>query len=396
MKFRVRALAADNSITQLMLEALDVQDARQQAESRLFKVVEISAGLENPFRRLFTRRKLSLLLFSQELLALLRAGLGLVEALDALAEREGAGTQRAIIARISATLREGKRFSAALAEQNDVFTPLYIGLIRSAEDTNNLPEALSRFIDYQRKVDSVKSKIINASIYPTILFIVGSGVTLFLITFVVPRFAVVYRDSGRTLPWLSQLLLDWGRYASAQPLMLGLQLAIGLAGIAILLRHLVKAGHLSRVSRLLPWIGRNLRIYELSRLYLTLGMLLKGGIPVASALGIVRPVLSPAMATSVTSAEEHIRAGASFSDAFETAGLTTVISRRMLRVGERAGQLPEMLAQAAQFYDGDIERFLERFTRAFEPLLMAVIGAVVGLIVILLYMPIFDLAGGLS
>lgn len=396
MRYRVRALGADNSISELIVDALDAQDARSQAESRLLKVVEIRAGAQNPLARLLSRRKLSLLLFSQELLALLKAGLGLVEALDGLAEREGSGAQRTIIARISSNLREGKRFSTALAQQSDIFPPLYIGLVRSAEDTNDLPEALARFIDYQRKVDLVKGKVVNASIYPAILFMVGSAVTLFLVTFVVPRFAVVYRDSGRTLPWMSQMLLDWGRYASEQPLALAAQITIALVAMALLCRQLARHGHLKALVTRVPWVGRNLRIYELSRLYLTLAMLLKGGIPVASALGVVRSVLSAGMSTALANAEEQIRAGASFSDAFEAAGLTTVISKRMLRVGERAGQLPEMLAQAAQFYDGDIERFLDRFTRAFEPLLMALIGGVVGLIVILLYMPIFDLAGGLQ
>lgn len=282
------------------------------------------------------------------------------------------------------------------AQQGDVFPPLYVGLVRSAEDTNDLPEALARFIDYQSKVDTVKTKVINAAIYPTILFLVGSGVTLFLITFVVPRFASVYRDSGRALPWMSQVLLDWGRYASAQPLSLAMQVLIAIAAVVIVVVQLAKTGGFRSLLTRLPWVGENLRIYELSRLYLTLGMLLKGGIPIASALGIVRAVMSPATAGALMAAEGAIRSGTSFSAAFESAGLTTPISQRMLRVGERGGQLPDMLAQAAQFYDGDIERFLDRFTRAFEPLLMTAIGAIVGLIVILLYMPIFDLAGGLQ
>lgn len=396
MRYHVRALRANNSIAQFVIDAIDLDDARAQVEAQQCKPIDVKALRRAPLNGLFKRRKLSLVLFSQELLALVKAGLNLVEALDALAEREQSHAQRAVIVRLSATVREGKRFSTALGQQGDLFPPLYVGLIRSAEDTNDLPEALARYIEYQRQVDGVKTKVVNAAIYPTILLIVGSVVTLFLITFVVPRFASVYRESGRALPWMSELLLEWGRQVSTQPLAVAIKVAVACAAIVVALRYLSRTGKLRSLIALIPWIQRNLQIYELSRLYLTLSMLLKGGIPVSPALAILRPILSSTTADALVAAEQRIRSGTSVSAAFDAVGLTTVISQRMLRVGERSGQLAEMLEQAAHFYDGDIERFLDRFTRAFEPMLMAAIGAVVGFIVVLLYMPIFDLASGLQ
>jgi general secretion pathway protein F len=143
----------------------------------------------------------------------------------------------------------------------------------------------------------------------------------------------------------------------------------------------------------LPGIGERVRIYELSRLYLTLGMLSEGGITIVHAIDTVQGMVSPACA--------HLQAaragggGPAAVGAFD-AGLTTPISLRMLRVGERTGDMGPMLTQSAAFYDGEISRWIERFTRTFEPLLMAAIGLVVGAIVVLLYMPIFDLAGDMS
>jgi general secretion pathway protein F len=139
-----------------------------------------------------------------------------------------------------------------------------------------------------------------------------------------------------------------------------------------------------------------LRIYQLSRLYLTLGMLLEGGIPIVAAMETACGTVSPAMRDSLLRARAAVQSGEPLSAAFLAQDLTTPISLRMLRVGERSGELGAMLTQSAAFYDGEISRWIDRFTRMFEPLLMAAIGVVVGTIVVLLYMPIFDLAGSLS
>jgi general secretion pathway protein F len=139
-----------------------------------------------------------------------------------------------------------------------------------------------------------------------------------------------------------------------------------------------------------------MRVFELARLYRTLGMLLGGGIPLVAAMATVDAVISPVWRTRLAAARGLIEAGTPLSLAFERCELTTPISLRLLAVGERSGELGSMLEQSASFHDGEIERWIDRFTRSFEPLLMAAIGLVVGVIVVMLYMPIFDLAGGLQ
>jgi general secretion pathway protein F len=138
------------------------------------------------------------------------------------------------------------------------------------------------------------------------------------------------------------------------------------------------------------------RIYELSRLYLTLGMLSEGGITILHAIDTVQGMVSANVRQGLQGARAMIESGLPLSTAFDANGLTTPISLRMLRVGERTGDMGPMLTQSAAFYDGEISRWIDRFTRTFEPLLMACIGLVVGAIVVLLYMPIFDLAGEMS
>jgi general secretion pathway protein F len=303
---------------------------------------------------------------------------------------------RGVLDRLLAGLREGKRFSSLLGEQPDVFAPLYVGIVRAAEGTSDLPRALQRYVDYQGRIDAVRNKLVSAAIYPSILLIVGGGVSAFLITYVVPRFASIYEGTGRALPWMSQMLLNWGKFASAH----GLPLVFAALGIAVAIFMGVRAtiarfGLVSLLSRV-PVLGPHLRIYQLSRLYLTLGMLLEGGIPIVAAMETACGTVSPAMRDSLLRARAAVQSGEPLSAAFLAQDLTTPISLRMLRVGERSGELGAMLTQSAAFYDGEISRWIDRFTRMFEPLLMAAIGVVVGTIVVLLYMPIFDLAGSLS
>jgi general secretion pathway protein F len=395
MQFAVRTLAPDLSISSILIDALDEADARRQAEARgLFvSAVEPSGGV-----RLARARgpKLSLVLFSQELLALLSAGLGIVEGLEALLEKEASPAVRGVLERLLAGLREGQRFSSVLAAQPALFPPLYVGIVRAAEGTSDLPRALSRYIDYQQRIDTVRAKIVSASIYPVILLCVGGGVSSFLIGYVVPRFAEVYQGAGRELPWMSRLLLEWGQFASHHGSAI-LLCAIALLALAVgALRRLLRSGGIARLLARLPGIGERARIYELSRLYLTLGMLTEGGITIVSAIETVQPMVSNTLRTALAHARAAIESGRPLSDAFEAWGLTTPISLRMLRVGERTGDMGPMLTQSAAFYDGEISRWIDRFTRSFEPLLMAAIGLVVGAIVVLLYMPIFDLAGDMS
>ena len=394
MQFAVRTLAPDMSIARQIVDAPDADAARRQVEARgLFvsAVEPLAAGL-----RAGRGRGLSLVLFSQELLALLTAGLGIVESLEALLEKEANPVTRGVLERLLAGLREGKRFSGVLAEQADLFPPLYIGIVRAAEGTSDLPRSLERFIDYQQRIDLVRGKIVSAAIYPVILLCVGAGVSGFLITYVVPRFAEVYQGAGRNLPWMSQMLLSWGQFAGHHTSTLVGAAAALAAALVLGYRRLARDGGIMRLLARLPGIGERVRIYELSRLYLTLGMLSEGGITIVNAIDTVQTMVTVGTRARLAQARTSVEAGLPLSSAFEAHGLTTPISLRMLRVGERTGDMGPMLTQSAAFYDGEISRWIDRFTRTFEPLLMAAIGLVVGAIVVLLYMPIFDLAGDMS
>jgi len=301
-----------------------------------------------------------------------------------------------VIGRLAQQLREGQRLSGALRQQPAIFPPLFVGVIQAAESTSDLPRALARYLEYETRVQGVRHKVVSAAIYPAILLVVGSAVSLFLLGYVVPRFASVYQGSGRELPWASQLLMGWGELAGRHAFPLAIATALGVAAFGWWLRRSVAQGGWLRLLRVLPAARAKLEVLALSRLYLTLGMLLDGGIPLHHALKLCGAVMDSQSVEALDQVRRRIEAGEPLSASLELEGLSTPVALRLLRVGEQSGQLGAMLGRTALFYDEEITRWVERFSRAFEPVLMAAIGIVIGLIVILLYMPVFELAGSLQ
>lgn len=394
MRFSVRAIdAVSQALVTLELDAVDEADVRQQAAARRLMVVSLRHRSVGAGRG---RQVFQAVQFVEELLALLEAGLHVTEAVEAQLEHASTEAARQVISRLLSRLTQGLRLSAAMREQPDSFPPLLVGVVQAAEGTSDLPRSLARYIDYETRLDAVRHKILSAAIYPAILLVVGGGVALFLVTYVVPRFASVYRGSGRELPWASDLLLRWGEFAAAHPWPL-LAAGSGLlaAVVAWGLGRWRRAGVLGVLS-LLPGAAPRVATFELARLYLTLGMLLEGGIPIQQALSLARAVLAVARQPYLDGARAMIESGQPLSVALADTGLSTPMALRLIRVGEKSGQLGDMLTRAALFYEKENARWVERFTKTFEPLLMAGIGLVVGLVVLLLYMPIFDLAGTLQ
>jgi general secretion pathway protein F len=193
----------------------------------------------------------------------------------------------------------------------------------------------------------VRNRVVSAAIYPIILLVVGCGVTLFLMGYVVPRFAGVYQGSGRSLPWLSQLLLDWGQFVGQHTDTVFTSVLLLALAAAYWLRRFIGSGRWIVFLTRLPGIGERVRIIELSRLYLTTGMLLEGGIPILAALDIVGHTVSPNTRAGLLVARGIISDGGTLSQGFESCGLATPIALRMLRVGERSGQLGAMLTRSA-------------------------------------------------
>lgn len=395
MRFRVTALD-DGGRRHLRVEAAHAEDAAEQARRMGLTVLAVRAG--SPLRLGWPtqRYRFPLSLFSRELLALLSSGLTLVEALQTLAEKESRGETRRLLSQVLAHLYEGESFSAAIAHHPKAFPPLYVATVRAAERTSDLPEALARYVAYQEQVEVIRKKVTAAAVYPALLLTVGTLVAVYLLGWVVPRFSGIYADNLDRLPWGSRLLMEWGAFIQAQAQWVGLTLLALVVALAYALRRPRVRAAVARALWRIPALGERLRLFQLTRFYRTVGMLLAGGIPIVTALAMAEGLLAPELRQRLAGAQRDIREGKSISQAMEQAGLATPVALRMLRVGEKGGRMGAMMEAIAAFHDEELARAVDWFTRLIEPVLMVLIGLVIGAIVVLLYMPIFDLAGTLQ
>lgn len=388
MKFEVRGLRR-GAVESLSIDAPSADDARRFAIEQQLEVLTVKSQSDTLRRR----QRFDLSLFSEELAELLDAGLSVVEAVDTLAQHQGHNDTAKIYRELERSLRQGHPFSGALEKMPHHFPALYVGLMRAAEHTSDLRGALIRYLEYSGRLDGLRNKITSALIYPGILMTVGGGVIVFLLTFVVPRFSSVYQGAGRELPFLSSLLLQWGGFVSKHTTTLALGTAALIVTIAFWFVHAKRNGALEQALNLLPGVRHRVHIFRLSRLYLTIGTLLNGGMPFVQALSLSQGVVGGAHQAQLVATAEALRRGESISASLEAHQLTTAVSSRLLRAGEGTGRMGDLFIRAGRYHDNELGRWVERFSKSFEPILMAVIGLVIGGIVILLYMPIFDLAG---
>ena len=395
MRYQVKAVKSGGGVVSLSLDARDDHDANEQAQAQGYMVLTVRPARSLALPQSFRATRFPLVLFTQELLSLLAAGISLLEAIETLSEKESGGGTASVLIGLTDRLKQGQSLSSALQAFPQAFPDLYVATVRASERSGSLTEALGRYIAYQTQLDSVKKYLVSASIYPVILIIVGGLVCLFLLGYVVPRFSHIYEDIGGDLPWLTRLLMAWGGFVEKRG---GLLLGVVAAGVSVLviwLRQPSAKQWISRQFMRIPALGERVRVYQLTRFYRTVGMLLAGGTPVTQALGQVSGLLDQELRQRLELAARSIREGQPISVSLDGQLLTTPVALRMLRVGERTGQMGEMMERIAVFHEEELARWVERFTKVFEPLLMAVIGVVIGGIVVLMYFPIFELAGSM-
>ena len=398
MRFELKAIGPGGGVEAIDFQAPDETTAVRQLEGRGYTILSVRPldGLRGALGISWrgAGARFPVVLFSQELRVLLAAGLPLVEAIETLAFKERRAEFRTVLEGLAGALREGRPLSAALEEYPQAFSPLYVATVRASERTSDLAPALVRYVAYASQLDAIRRRVMNASIYPMVLIGVGGLVTLFLLLYVVPRFGRIYQERGTDLPFFSRVLLAWGQALDAHGLLV-LGVLAALIGLAVYLFKRFKT-RIGNALWQLPALGEQIKVYQLARFYRTIGMLLRGGIPLVTALEMGAELLHPLLRERLAAASRAISEGRNVSQSLDANGLTTPVALRMLAVGEKSGNMGEMLEQIAAFHDEELARWVDWFTRLFEPLLMAAIGLAIGAIVVLMYMPIFELAGNLQ
>lgn len=403
MLFDVLALDAAAGERRLRLEAADAAGATRLAAGEGLSVVSVRPARDRPAAAgtglpwTHRARRLDLDLFCQELLAMVRSGITVREALQTLARKEGADARGSgVLPGLLRAVEEGLPLSQALARQPAVFVPLLVESIRAAERTSDYAPALERFVQYRRLGQQLRGKLAAAALYPALLLGVSLLVLLFLVGFVVPRFSVVYADMGDKLPAASRHLLAFGELLSAHP-----GAAAGLAGVLLVAtvaawRHGGARRLLAVLAHTVPRVGELLRTAELARLYRTTAMLLAGGISVVDALQLAAGALPAASAARLARARRLIQEGQGFAASLAAQGLATVVAERFFAVGEQTGRLAEMIDRAAEFHEEEVARAADWIARVIGPVMMLVMGVVIGSVVVLMYLPIFQLSEALG
>jgi type IV pilus assembly protein PilC len=398
--FSYRVARPDGSTLDGQIDGEEEQLVRAKLEGQgylVFKLQRRSAAIGGPTLNFPTFRGLPLgefLIFNQELLALVKAGLPVLRVWDLLIERARHAGFQQVLRMVRQDIRGGASVSEALAKHPAYFSELYIATFKAGEQSGNVADVLQRFISYLKLMIGLRQKVAKALAYPGFLILVGVGVIGFLLTYVMPTFISVYSETAKTLPAATQALIDLVSAAQAYLIPMTVSLvALLLAGRAY---YATPGGHLTADRMLLraPLLGQVFVKHHTIQLTRTLGTVLAGGTPLVDALHITKGAVSNRyIAEGVGEAVDDIREGSTLAAALARPGVFPKLAIEMLSVGEETGALEAMLHDVAEFYEGDLDLRLTQLTTWIEPVLLLVMGVLVGGIVIVMYLPVFQMAG---
>jgi type IV pilus assembly protein PilC len=333
------------------------------------------------------------LVFNQQFLTLFRAGLQIPAALDLLTRRQKDLGFRVQLEDVVARIKTGQSLSEAFDAQGTV--PLvYTTTLLAGERSGNLDEVLQRYLDFQRVALSFRKKLKSSLIYPAFLIVMVICLFMFLITFVVPRFADLYNQLGTKLPAITEFLLALGQ--NAQRYGLFVLPVLALVGWLFVRWAKTEAGDavLDRVRIALPVLGGVWLKYQVGLFSRTLATLLTGGLPLPQSLETAaKSIESKQIARAVISAVETVREGKTLAESLEKTGVFPELAIEMIEVGGSTGSMPQMLNSVAGFFEEDVQTSLTAIMSLIEPVILIVMGVVVVIVLIALYLPIFSLNG---
>jgi general secretion pathway protein F len=397
MDFVVRHVpAGGDAVRAERLSGNDAESLRQQllrSGSVVLSVEPVTAGMPWTGAK---REPLDVAWWCKELETLLRAGMTVVEAIETLAAGSEGGQRQEVHQALMARLRQGSALSDALRSAG-VFPDVLVAGVAASERTSRLPDALAEYLGYHEVLAKLRRQAASSALYPAMVVAVGALVSLFLLLYVIPRFSRMYGGLPQQLSPATEFVLGLSALLREHGPVLLLMLVLvapalwtwGRAGIA----H--KAGDWM-LERFGP-VARVWAHFRLAQLYHALALLLRGGYSLDESLRIASGMkLGPRWTQALATTRAYIANGRSASVAFAEAGLTDPTSQRLLAVGERSGAFDQVLQVVAERHTQQFGTRVERATRIVEPLLLLMVAVFVGALVVMMYMPIFDMAGGLG
>ncbi|HEV7765559.1 MAG TPA: type II secretion system F family protein [Thermoanaerobaculia bacterium] len=332
------------------------------------------------------------LLFNQELLALVRAGLPIVHSLDIMLERQKNVRFREVLTQIREKITSGVALSDAFASYGNLFPPIYSTSIRAGERSGDLEGVLKRFLRYQKMIVNLRKKVIGAMVYPAVLVFMSMAMIFVMLTMVIPKFAEFFSGFGAELPWFTVTMIN---FATMLRQNVFLVLGAVLVGSFLIRKWATTSGRIiwDRFKLRIPLVGGVLHRFAIMQFTQSLGTLLSGGTPMVPAIEIAsQSVTNQLVATRIASVVQNVREGEPLWRSLDSTGVMSDLAVEMIKVGESTGALTEMLSNVSEFYDEEIESRLARLVSAIEPVILVFMGVVIGVLLYAFYLPLFRLS----
>jgi len=396
-EFVLKFMDAQGRVRQQVDTAVSEAELRERYSQRGLHVYSVKprGGVAVLQSRLARPKKLNLaqfLIFNQQFITLVRAGLPILKSLDLLSTSLTSPKLAEHIRRAQENVKSGALLSEAFRAQG-VFPPIYTTTIMAGEKSGSLVEVIERYLSYQKLALAVRKKILVSLLYPSLLIVLVICLVIFLITYVVPNFAELYASMQAELPPLTQMLIAVGM-ATKDYLLLLIALAAG-GGflIALWLRSESAGAHFDRLKLRLPLFGAIWIKYQVAQFSRVLSTLLVGGIPLLQALETSGASLgNRLLQTAIATAAKLVKEGRPLSAGLEETGIVPRLAIEMIQVGESTGALPAMLNSVAEFFEEDVNTRLAAALSLIEPAIMLMMGVFVAFVLVSLYLPIFTLA----
>jgi len=335
-----------------------------------------------------------LLSFNREFSVLIRTGLSIVAALDVVIEKGEESELSKILKKIRDDITAGESLSGAFGKYSNIFSKLYVASLQAGEKSGNIPLAISRYIEYIKKMSDIKQKVISASVYPLILVMASFFVLLFLLIFVVPVLTESFLESDTQLPFITVILVNFSTSLKSYIFYILFLLICSVAGFYYFKKTDFGRLCVDRWKLNIPFLGDLYLHYSISKLTRTLNTVLSGGIPLVEAVKLSSSTLNNHfLKLRFDEVVKSLEEGEGFSESLLKTKVFPSMTVRMISAGESGGALEQVLEDIADFYASDVDIKLSILTSAIEPALMVIMGFIIGFIVLAMYMPIFQLAG---
>jgi type IV pilus assembly protein PilC len=400
-EFLLRVGTPEGEIREEKVEGASAISVREDFERRGFMVFEIrrrgALALLGPVLGGFRRRKKvpkqSFMVFNQQLISLLKAGLPLLQSFEILLERQENPVFRDVLRDIRDQIRSGISLSDAFASHGDLFPRLYSTSIRAGEKSGELESVLRRFLAYQKVLDAVQRRVFSAMIYPAVLLALSVSVIAVMMIYVIPKFTEFYAGlAGGDLPILTRMVVGTALFLRKNVIVL----IVAVVGAVVTFRVWIAtpAGRRGFDTLLLrvPFVGQIFQRYAIAQFTRSLATLLSGGNPLVPSLEIATTSVSnQRVAHRLNGIIQLVREGEPLWQSLEKTGEMTPLVLEMVKVGEATGSIEEMLVNVAEFYDTEIEERLARIVTLVEPLILVIMGGLIAGLLLSVYLPLFTI-----